>query len=511
MSRGEPRKLTEAEAVAVRPLRRGWENHPAGGKDLWVPQGQIEGTVPPELHGTFFRNGPGLNAVHGTPLKHPIDGDGLVCALSISRGRAHFRSRFVQTFSHAEEQRAGRMIYPGQMGTRPPPGGKRKFRDMAHTNVFHWGGKLLACHEYTLPHCLDPATLETVGPDQLGGTFNDTRAFAAHFRIDQRLNRLVTVGFKPGPPGGRAALRIVEYDERWQVTRAATHRIPGLNYVHDLLVSPSWYVVQMTPFVKVSPELVKEIMTGKTTPGEQMRLYPDMPCRLVFIERSPGPGRAARVVQLDTEPCHIYHFGYCVESQCGNKLELNAACLPEGFNMFDRHGLWLANVDEAIPKLYRFDADLAAGTLRRALQDPACCEFPTVHPLRQVAGSDCPRPRYTYTMAADGGAALPFRDIVKVDHLSPSGRQAYHAGQVVGEPQFAPRLGAASAQAGDEDDGWLIAQEYDSGRHETAFIVLDAKDLAKGPVCRIRLGFHVPYPFHGTWCPEVFLGGGAKL
>ena len=32
-----------------------------------------------------------------------------------------------------------------------------------------WGDKLLACWEGGLPHALDPATLETLGPTSLGG------------------------------------------------------------------------------------------------------------------------------------------------------------------------------------------------------------------------------------------------------------------------------------------------------------------------------------------------------
>jgi len=33
----------------------------------WVPQVDIEGTVPREIFGTFFRNGPGINEVRFLP------------------------------------------------------------------------------------------------------------------------------------------------------------------------------------------------------------------------------------------------------------------------------------------------------------------------------------------------------------------------------------------------------------------------------------------------------------
>jgi len=39
---------------------------------------EVEGEIPNDLKGTLFRNGPGLLEVYGTPLVHPIDGDGMV-------------------------------------------------------------------------------------------------------------------------------------------------------------------------------------------------------------------------------------------------------------------------------------------------------------------------------------------------------------------------------------------------------------------------------------------------
>ncbi len=62
-------------------------------------------------------------------------------------------------------------------------------------------------------------------------------------------------------------------------------------------------------------------------------------------------------------------------------------------------------------------------------------------------------------MAAAPGLAVPFTDIVKCDAQSSTEVGAWHfEGRVVGEPCFVPRLGHASAECGEEDDGWIIAQ-----------------------------------------------------
>jgi len=43
-----------------------------GGREYnyWVPEADIEGTIPAELQGTLFRNGPGLLEVYGKKLVH---------------------------------------------------------------------------------------------------------------------------------------------------------------------------------------------------------------------------------------------------------------------------------------------------------------------------------------------------------------------------------------------------------------------------------------------------------
>ena len=128
-----------------------------------------------------------------------IDGDGMVCALSFNNGRVHFKSKFVSSQHRQEEAEKREFLYTGQMGTTPKgvlstsataigsllkgqlP--KIKFRNPSNTNVFYWGGKLLTCYETGIPHCLDPCTLETLGPEDLGGNLH-LGCLAAHFRID---------------------------------------------------------------------------------------------------------------------------------------------------------------------------------------------------------------------------------------------------------------------------------------------------------------------------------------
>lgn len=439
--------------------------------------------------------------VFGTPLKHPIDGDGLVGRLTFHGGRfpsASFTTRFVSTATRMEEQKKKTMIFPGQMGSRPP-GSENRFRDPSHTNVFAWGGRLLACHEYTLPHELDPRTLRTLGPTDLGGVLKRTKSLCAHYRVDPKSGNIATVSFRAtrlalGSPARPSQLHICEFDKKWTLQHEVYHEIPGLDYCHDLAVTPSYYVVHQTPFVKVTLDMAVEVVSGKCMPGEQMRLYEDRPCRMILLPRSGG-----RPIHVDLpEPCHVFHFGNASERD--DYLEVDIVALGREFNMDFQHSLWLSNANDAPGLLTRIRIDLK--TMRciyYRVVDGASCEFPTLHPNMHVTAKEDPVPRFTYLMANDSGLRIPFTHVVKVDRLGEH-RQFYSFdGCTVGEPCFVPR----SLQSR-EDDGYIVVQVYSLADHRTRFAVLDAMDLSNGPVCELDLGIFLPNAFHGTWCDEVF-------
>lgn len=487
--------------------KRGWETQRE--HCYWIPKADIVGEIPKDLQGTLFRNGPGLREVYGTRLKHPIDGDGMLCAVTFQDGQVHFQSKFINS-KHRQEEKANRQfLYQGQMGTMPsyttlkafgtlltswrfPP---LKFRNPSNTNSFYWGGKVLTCYETGVPYCLDPHTLETLGPDYLNGHLQ-FGCFAAHFRIDSERKRLVCISHRPGF-SQRPSLTVFEFDPSWQLCQKQIHHIEGLNYAHDFILLPDYYVFHMTPFVKGSWWIQAKIMLGLSSPGEEMRYYPELPSRFVIIPRH-ASGDSAGVLLVDTDPCHIFHFGTAQED--GNRIEFTAVCLDTKFDMTFDSEIWLSNTSVSPGLAYKFTIDLDTKRCTRTQIDRASVEFPSMHPYRHgMRGS-----RYNYFMACDRpGFNLPYRDVVKLNAENGE-RQVWYSHGCLGEPVFVPRLGYDSWREGNEDDGYVIVQVYIPEKHLTEFCVLDAKDVGKGPLARIKLKHHVPYGFHGTFTPEVF-------
>ena len=144
---------------------------------------EIEGTLPPTLRGTLFRNGPGNFERGGVRYKHVLDGDGYVCAFAIDgpRSRARFSSRFVRTPYFKAEAEADAVLFRNTFGTQPDHGNafNLQLKHPANTNVQSWGGQLYALWEAGLPIRMNPETLASEGMDDLGGVLRGPTGEAA--------------------------------------------------------------------------------------------------------------------------------------------------------------------------------------------------------------------------------------------------------------------------------------------------------------------------------------------
>jgi carotenoid cleavage dioxygenase-like enzyme len=94
--------------------RRGFEN--LAGEHGFVSM-RVEGQLPSDLRGTFYRNGPGRFDIAGERYGHWFDSDGAVTAVRLDgTGAALGASKLVATPWLRREREAGRRLY-GAYGT----------------------------------------------------------------------------------------------------------------------------------------------------------------------------------------------------------------------------------------------------------------------------------------------------------------------------------------------------------------------------------------------------------
>ena len=153
-----------------------------------VPLRATRGTIPADLNGTLYRNGPGRLERAGRWVHHPFDGDGMITALRFEGGGVGLTNRFVRTEGWQAEEEAGSYLYRGVFGTQKPGGPLAnafdlRLKNIANTHVVRLGDNLLALWEASSPHALDPDSLETRGISLLDGVLKPGDAFSAHPRF----------------------------------------------------------------------------------------------------------------------------------------------------------------------------------------------------------------------------------------------------------------------------------------------------------------------------------------
>ena len=160
-------------------IRAGWEKSfvsVAGEYEYEISE--IEGTIPADLKGSLWRNGPGNFERGGQRFEHVLDGDGYLGRISIdgSSGRASFKGRFVRTADFEEEEAADAILKRNTFGTQPEGGGvlanagRLALKNVANTNVITLGGKVLALWEAGMPQRVVPSTMDCEGNDDMGGS-----------------------------------------------------------------------------------------------------------------------------------------------------------------------------------------------------------------------------------------------------------------------------------------------------------------------------------------------------
>ena len=447
----------------------------------------IDGRLPPDLRGTFFRNGPAMLDVGGRPVHHPFDGDGMVWSIALDGEKAFFRNRYVRTEGFLAEQEAGRILYRGVFGTQKPGGWLAnifdlKSKNIANTNVIYWGDRLLALWEGGAPYRLDPRTLETIGTDDLGGILPAGSSLAAHPRVDR--DRIVHFSVEPGIS---SKISIYELDAAGKLDRQFTQIVPGFAFFHDMAITPNYCIFAQNP-ITLDP---LPYALGFLGAAQCLRFQSHKPTKLILIPRR----RNGKVRTLETEACFVFHHINAWEE--GENLVLDSICYPFFPTVSPQENYKEIDFDRYPPgQVWRFQADLTTEKVACEVLEARGCEFPALHP-RCVGYAH----RYLYlatTHFPSGNA--PLQAIQKID-LKTGEKQVWSFAPrgFASEPVFVPFPNGT-----EEDEGWLLVSVYDAAHHRTDLAVLDARNPSEGPIATLHLRHHIPYGLHGSFTSQIF-------
>ena len=147
----------------------------------------------------------------------------------------------------------------------------------------------------------------------------------------------------------------------------------------------------------------------------------------------------------------------------------------------------------------RYWIDLDAGTAGwEPIDDVILGEMCRVNDDRIGVRTDC---LYMSAFTREGAIAGRLRHDREVRHRRRTPAPAGTPGTTghVGENVFAPDPDGSA-----EDDGWIINSIHDDADGgQSSIVVLDARDLAAGPVARVLIPQRMPFGFHANWFPAT--------
>lgn len=416
----------------------------------------VEGILPAELNGRYFRNGP--NPLPGQDPGHWFAGHGMIHGIRLRDGRAEwYRNRWTRTTQFTEDA--------SFLG----PGGVDLAAVSANTSLVRHCDRILALVEVGLPYEITPE-LETVGAYDFGGRL--TTAMTAHPKQDPRTGELLFFGYGFFPP----YLTYHRLSAAGELVESREIEVPGATMIHDFAITENHVVWLDLPLV---------FDLGMADSGVPYRWDDDYGARLGVMGRADG-----RVRWFEVDPCYVFHVGNAHEDEAGRVVVDAVRYLPDSFKR-----LWagisgggvgggFGPADAASPELgatlHRWTLDVADGVAKEERLDDRAVEFPTFSDALMGLPS-----RYLYTVT-DGA-------IVKYDTTT-GVSDVRETGGTTGEAVFVP---AESGRG--EDDGWLMS--IVTARSESALWVLDAGTLES--VATVRLPRRVPTGFHGSWFADA--------
>lgn len=449
------------------------------GQDVSCGNAWIEGQIPSDLRGDFFRNGPGLFERGGQRYHHWFDGDGMVHAWRFTeQGVAHL-AKFVRTKKFVAEQQAGEFLVPA-FGTAMKPKIPLRSSDTmntANTNVIKLDGRLYALWEGGSAHAMDAQSLETqelvAWSTELAGM-----PFSAHPKVEPdgtiwnfgtMMGKLIL--YKISPQGKLLQQHVME--------------APGSPMVHDFVMSQQHLIFLFSPI---------HLNIGAVRAGQSMvdamEWRAKESTKVLVIEKAD----LSRSMLMELPAMMLFHFGNAWEQDQTIHLDFVKSKDLGNFKEWMPKMMQGQDImhESSTPAFLKIDLKTQQiGMTERA----DVLEFPRVDP--RVVGQ---RNRYVfYPFAAKSGKNNALNGVMRLDLETGKTDQFDFADRMrLEEHVVVPKAGSRH-----EGEVWLLGVGFDVQRQTSFASVFDGQNLSAGPVALAHLPYWTPHCFHGNFYPST--------
>lgn len=430
----------------------------------------VEGKLPAGLSGTLYRNGPNPQFEPRDANYHWFVGDGMLHAFTLGQGRVTYRNRWVRTNKWRLEHDAGQALFGSwgnPMTTDPSVMGAES--GVANTNIVQHAGRLLALEEAHAPFQISGPELDSIGSFDLGGKVT------AHPKTCPLTGEMVFFAYADDPMPLSSKVSWGVADATGKLLKRETFEAPYCSMIHDFAVTRDHVVIPVLPLTGS----LQRAMAGKPA----FAWEPEKGGQLAVMRRDQG---VASLRWIDAPKGYVFHVMNAYDE--GETIIVDVmryASAPLFPNADGTRG------ENAAAYLVRWTIDLTTGTVTETLLDDLAGEFPRFD--ERLSGLPYRHGWFVGQSLKPGD----FRaNIIAHIDLETGQRTDWTvpAGDAISEAVFTP----ASPDA-PEGEGWLTAVVYRGQLNLSELVVLNAQDVAAGPVASAKMPRRAPFGFHGNW------------
>ncbi|MET0280153.1 MAG: carotenoid oxygenase family protein [Steroidobacteraceae bacterium] len=453
----------------------------------------VEGTIPPEVEGAFFRAVP--DPAHAPMFDDDItlSADGMIARFLFEGGQVDYDIKYVHTHRYKAERKARRALY-GQYrnpytddpSVRDPT--RPDLRTVANTTPVWHAGRLFMTKEDGRPYEINPHTLETEGYWDYQGKLRSL-TLTAHPRVDPATGEMFTYGYEAGGLATRDVAYVI-IDRDGNLKSEQWFQAPYVASIHDFAITEKYAIFPVYP----TTSDLERMQQGGAHWAHQQDLDS-------WVGVMPRYGKVEEM-RWFKGPKGVSAFHLTNAYDDGDKVHLDA-CLSEtcAFPFMREAGGIQRNQWEIQSALTRWSIDMAdadAGIVATPIGPPG--DLPRIRDADHGRPYDVvwlpsmnPQAKGPPLVGNVVGAA--FNALLRLDlNTGRVGALAMEPGMAINEPVHVP-----SATPG--HGGWLLAvvdrqatKDYDS-----ELWILDADDLAAPPVARVFIPLPVRPQVHGCW------------
>ncbi|WP_019026840.1 carotenoid oxygenase family protein [Colwellia piezophila] len=439
----------------------------------------VEGKIPADINGTFYRNGPAKHEREEQRYQHLFEGDGMLQRFTFSDGKIVHQGKFINTPKYQKEQQAKKFLYAGPDTPiqHSLPVSSSGMINTANTNIIPVGEDLWALWEAGSPTRIDTESLEYREQIILGeaGKYNKTLQglpFSAHPKVEANGD---IWNFGLNPSGHIVLYHLAPNGQPNNVALINTRYQGGM--LHDFLMTDKHLLL-------ILPSLKMKHSSDKSRQGffSQIVFDENIPMRVLVIDKA----NLTLKKEYELPAGFAFHYGNAWEEKDGT-IRFDASLYPDVDVLHNLSNMMKGETNNAHTKAQTaFFILKPNGSASHVLLDTTS-EFPRV--CNHIVGLKNER---LYHLSSKHDSL--WSDTVCALNTNSGKLVSYDFGKDFLVEEHIPVCPQQK-----EGTGYLIGTALHVPSKRTCVNIFNIENIADGPVARAWLSHHLPLGFHGNF------------